>query len=101
MKKDPREQHYRGGDDSNTQLHNSIDNYLMHLFSTRFQRPLGTFWFIRLFDLIKVPQVGSDSYYYHFIDKETEAQKGADSLKALRQGSREVRLGLFGFSKFL
>lgn len=70
---------YRGGGNSNTQLtqlHNHIDNYIVHLFSAHFQIALSTFRFMMLFDLIKVPQMGDESYYYHFIDEETEAQKG-------------------------
>lgn len=72
-------QGYKGGGNSSTQLtqlHNNIDNYIVHLFSTRFQRALSTFRFIMLFELIKVPQMGGDSYYFHFIDEATEAQKG-------------------------
>lgn len=37
-----------------------------------------------LFDLIKVPQMGGDSYYFHFIDEEAEAQEG---VKWFAQGS--------------
>lgn len=48
------------------------------VFSTCFQRTLSMFRFIRLFDLINVPQIGGDSYYHHFIDEETEAQKGVE-----------------------
>lgn len=66
---------YRGGGNNNTQLYNSINNYSLQFFSTHFQRALSTFRFIRLFDLIKVPQMSGDSYYYFFIDEETEAQK--------------------------
>lgn len=39
-------------------------------------KSLNTFRFIRLLDLINVPQMGGDSYYDHFIDEETEAWKG-------------------------
>lgn len=82
MKEEHHEQHltssekrdmqvYIGSGNSNTQLHNNFNNYTLHFF----QRALSIFEFIRLFDLIKVPQMGGDGYYYHFIDEKTEAQK--------------------------
>lgn len=65
-----------GGGNSNTQSRNSIDNYILHFFSICFQRALSTVRFIRLFDLVKVPQMGGNNCYYHFIVEKTEALKG-------------------------
>lgn len=61
------------GGDSDDPLQNNSSNYGRHFCSTHFQRASSTFKFIRLFDLIKVPQMGGDDYDYHFKDLKIKA----------------------------
>lgn len=55
---------HSGGGKSDAQLHNNSNNYSWHQCSTHFLSASSTFEFIRLFDLIKVPQMGGDGYDY-------------------------------------